>query len=100
MLTIIGRVEDLKRFEGIAGIDTWLRSGRLPGIGDPPVTWMENQRWLDDRIARGDDFGIATNPETLPKVAGGFVRGYPNGYFTAKELRHLQSVGIEPAPYW
>jgi hypothetical protein len=100
MLTIIGRFEDLERFQEMTDVDTWVRSGRIPGPDDPPVTWKENQRWLDDRIARGDDFGIATNPATLPEVAGGFVWGQPNGYFTATELRHLRSVGIEPVPYW
>lgn len=100
MLTIIGCWEDLKRFEALDGVDTWLRSGRIPEAGDPPVAWRENRLWLDERIARGDTFGIATNPVNLPEVIGGFIPGQPNGYFTARELKYLRSRGIEPAPYW
>ncbi|MBA3313283.1 MAG: hypothetical protein M3552_20400 [Planctomycetota bacterium] len=100
MLTIIGRWEDPKRFEQAEGVDTWLRSGRIPKPGDPPVVWLENRLWLDERIARGDAFGIATDPASLPEVIGGFVPGRPDGYFTARELKHLRSHGIEPASHW
>lgn len=96
MLTIIGRWEDLRRFDGEDGVDTWLHSGRIPGPDDPPVYWMENRNWLEERIARGDEFAIATDPATLPPVLGGMVPGRPNGYFTARELDYLRSRGIEP----
>lgn len=100
MLTIIGRWEDLKHFDAENEVDTWLRSGRIPKAGEPPVAWLENRLWLDERIARGDAFGLATDPVNLPDVVGGFVPGQPNGYFTARELNYLRSRGIEPAPHW
>lgn len=76
-------MDDLKKFDDVPDVDTWHKSGRIPGDGDPPVTWRENADWLDERIARGDDFGIATDPTKLPPVRGGYVPGKPNGYFTA-----------------
>ena len=93
--TVIGRLDDVKQFDDDADIDTWTRSGRTLGVCAGPVTWAENRKWLDVRIARGDRFGIATNPATLPAVRGGYVPGVPNGYFTARELEYLKSRGIE-----
>lgn len=53
-----------------------------------------------ERVARGDTFGIATDPRTLPPVRGGFIEGTPNGYFTARELDFLRGLGIEPTPMY
>jgi RHS repeat-associated protein len=96
--TVIGRMQDLGKFADDPAIDTWAKSGRLPGVGDPPVTWAENKAWLDTRIARGDTFGIATDPLTLPPVKGGYIPGQPNGYFTARELEYLRERNISVAP--
>jgi len=96
--TVIGRMKDLERFSDDPAIDTWAKSGRIPKPVDPPVTWAENRAWLDARIARGDKFGIASDPATLPPVRGGYIAGQPNGYFTARELQYLQDQGITPAP--
>jgi len=87
-------MHDLEKLQDNPAIDSWLKSGRIPGPGDPPVTWKENQRWLYDRIVRGDDFAIATDPALLPSLKG-FIPGTPNGYFTARELNMLQQQGIE-----
>lgn len=94
MTTVIGRFDDLRKFNDDPNIDTWLKSGRTSGTENGPVTWLENRAWLDARIERGDSFAIATDPATLPEVAGGYVPGKPNGYFTARELRYLQELGI------
>ncbi len=96
MTTVIGRMKDLEKFAGDPAIDTWHKSGRIPGPGQPRVTWTENVNWLMERVKRGDKFGIATDPATLPPVMGGFQEGVPNGYFTAKELNFLRKLGIEP----
>ena len=64
--TCIGRMEDLAKYADDASVDTWAKSGRIPGPGDLPVTWAENERWLYERFLRGDDFAIATDPATLP----------------------------------
>jgi hypothetical protein len=61
----------------------------------PFSPWRENQEWLDVRIARGDQFILATDPLTLPPVKGGWIEGLPNGYFTARELDYLEKLGIE-----
>jgi len=92
--TVIGRMKDLERFADNPAIDTWVKSGRIPRIGDKPVLWEENQAWLDARIARGDSFGIATDPATLPPVVDGFIQGQANGYFTAREFSYLQRRGV------
>lgn len=47
-----------------------------------------------EKIARGDKFGIATDPATLPPVVNG-MSTEPNGYFTARELDLLKKRGIE-----
>ncbi|MGB9992960.1 RHS repeat-associated core domain-containing protein, partial [Pseudoduganella rhizocola] len=95
-ITAIGRMEDLQRVANDSGIDSWAKSGRIPGAGEKPVTWAENRRWLQDRIDRGDSFIILTNPSSLPSVRGGYVPGSPNGYFTARELQYLNQQGIKP----
>jgi hypothetical protein len=95
-VTAIGRMEDLVKFDGNPNVDTWHKSGRIPGPGEPQVTWPENRAWLDERIARGDEFWISTNPSSLPPAKGGYVPGTPNGYFTARELEYLNSRGIKP----
>ena len=100
MTTVIGRMQHLDRFSENPLIDTWAKSGRIPGPGDRPVTWAENEDWLRARVERGDRFGIATDPATLPPVKGGYVPGVPNGYFTARELDYLRRQGIEPIPYF
>jgi hypothetical protein len=97
-ITIIGRMHDLEKFAEDSTVDTWAKSGRMPGPGEPNVTWAENKNWIEDRIARGDTFGIATDPASLPPVKGGYVPGQPNGYFTARELELLHSHGIDPIP--
>jgi RHS repeat-associated protein len=96
--TAIGKMEDLKKFDAIPNIDTWRKTGRKPGPGEPQVTWSENKLWLQERIDRGDKFIIATDPSTLPPVMGGYIPGTPNGYFTARELDYLMKQGIIPIP--
>ncbi|QDQ25033.1 hypothetical protein FNU76_00965 [Chitinimonas arctica] len=94
--TAIGRMDDLRRVADDPNIDSWAKTGRMPGPGDSRVTWTENKKWLQDRIDRGDNFIILTNPQSLPRVKGGFVEGQPNGYFTARELQYLNDRGIKP----
>lgn len=96
--TVIGRMQHLERFADDPLVDTWAKSGRIPGAGDRPVTWAENEQSLMERVWRGDKFGIATDPATLPPVRGGYIPGRPNGYFTAKELEFLQRLGIDVTP--
>lgn len=98
IMTVIGRMKDLQRFATDPKIDTWAKSGRIPAAGEPPIKWAENAQWIMERVNRGDRFGIATDPATLPARIGGFVPGAPNGYFTVKELYLLRSLGIEPVP--
>jgi len=100
--TVIGRIEDLKAFDGIPAdiIDTWRKSGRIPGDMDDPVTWAENLAWLKERIARGDTFGIATDPSKLPPLVNGRIPGVANGYFTTKELAFLRKSGIDVLDLW
>jgi RHS repeat-associated protein len=93
--TVIGRMDDLKKFDADPNIDTWWKSGRVPKAGEPPVTWKENEAWLRERVDRGDSFAIATDPATLPPVRGGYRPGQPNGYFTARELETLEGWGVE-----
>ena len=93
--TVIGRMADIRKYSADDTIDSWAKSGRLPGKGDPPVTWAENKKWLQERIDRGDNFIIATNPKTLPPVKGGYIPGKPNGYFTARELEYLNKQGVK-----
>jgi hypothetical protein len=100
MITVIGKLDDLKKFDDLADIDSWRKSGRIPKTSDPPVTWAENKQWLDERIARGDQFGLATDPEALPAVKAGYIPGKPNGYFTAREREYLESLGIEILKMW
>jgi RHS repeat-associated protein len=88
--TVIGRMDDLIQFDKDPLIDTWRKSG-IPGKG---ITWPQNRAWLDARIARGDRFGIATNPNTLPPVLNGYIPGVPNGYFTAREFDYLMKQGV------
>ncbi|MDC1142324.1 polymorphic toxin-type HINT domain-containing protein [Planctomycetota bacterium] len=94
--TVIGRMDDVQHelFHGDPGIDSWAKSGRIPGDGDIPVDWFENRAWLKERIRRGDDFLLATDRSTLPPVKNGYVPGKPNGYFTARELEFLESQGV------
>ncbi|HEY1038597.1 MAG TPA: hypothetical protein VGF30_04290, partial [Bacteroidia bacterium] len=89
--TVIGKMDDLLKFSDDAMIDTWHKSG----IKKPRITWADNKAWLDSRIVRGDKFGIATDPKTLPPVRNGYIPGVPNGYFTAREYEYLISKGIE-----
>jgi hypothetical protein len=98
--TVIGRMEDLKQFVDDPAIDTWWKSGRIPGPPPDRITWKENEDWLWYRMLRGDKFGIATDPATLPPVKGGYIAGQPNGYFTARELKMLRDHGIEPIPMY
>ncbi|MBX3445015.1 MAG: hypothetical protein KF774_21625 [Planctomyces sp.] len=100
--TVIGRMDDLKRFDGIPNVDTWHKTGRMPGPNDPPVSWTENKSWLDARIQRGDNFGLATDPLTLPptRLPLPLPDPMPSGYFTARELDYLRKMGIEPSPMW
>jgi hypothetical protein len=92
--TVLGRMQHLDPFKNDPNIDTWAKSGRIPEADDLPVTWAENQDWLDKRIARGDKFALATDPATLPPVVDGHVPGQANGYFTARELRYLKQKGV------
>ena len=60
--TVIGRMDDLVRFDNMDGFDTWRKSGRIPKPGEPPIRIPENRLWLQERIDRGDTFAIATRP--------------------------------------
>ena len=92
-ITVIGRMDDIAGYTDEM-FDTWWKSGRIPQKGEPKVTWAENKLWLDQRISRGDDFWIATDPTSLPNTKTGFKQGVANGYFTARELEYLRSKGI------
>jgi hypothetical protein len=96
-ITAIGRMKDLEQFADNPLVDTWAKSGRMGGAD---IKWPENRAWLDERIARGDEFWLATDPSTLPPRVGGYQAGVPNGYFTAKELHHLLDNGIKPKWVW
>jgi hypothetical protein len=61
------------------------------------ISWKTNKNWLQERIDRGDNFLISTNPRTLPD-ADNYIPGVPNGVFTARELRYLKRRGIS-VPY-
>jgi len=97
--TVIGRMKDLEQFKDSPNVDTWAKSGRMPGEGEPPVTLRENREWLQERIDRGDSFGIASDPETLSSefTEGGNPNG---GYFTSMELQQLGRQGIKPFPLY
>lgn len=89
--TVIGRMDDLLRFTDDK-YDTWWKSGRLPSRdGGGRVTWPENKKWLQDRINRGDTFGIATDPKLFPME---YIPGEPNGWMTKMEYEYLQGLGI------
>ena len=88
--TAIGRMKTLKKFDNISNIDTWHKSGRIPGKGDSPVTWAENRMWLQKRIDRGDSFIMTMNPNKLPTK---YVPGKPNGWFTKLEYDYLIKKG-------
>ena len=98
--TVLGRMPHLEQFANDPNIDTWAKSGRIPKEGEPLVKWSENQDWLDARIARGDKFGVATDPSTLPPVVDGHSPGRANGYFTARELYYLKQKGIPVTPMY
>ena len=100
MMTVIGRREDLVRFDADPNVDHWWKTGRVPGVGDPLVTWAENRLWLEVRIARSDAFGLATDPATLPPVAGGYDGSAANGYFTAREYHLLTRRGVPVEKLW
>ena len=95
--TVIGRMDDLKAFDGIPAeiIDTW----RKTGLGDN-VTWNQNRDWLLDRWRRGDSFALATDPSKLPNIVNGFARGRADGYFTAREFDLLKKLGVEVIELW
>jgi hypothetical protein len=52
--TAIGKMKDLKAVAENPAIDSWAKSGRMPGPGEPRVSWAENRAWLQERIERGD----------------------------------------------
>jgi len=95
--TVIGRMDDLKAFDGIPAeiIDTW----RKTGLGDN-VTWNQNRDWLLYRWRRGDSFALATDPSKLPNIVNGFARGRADGYFTAREFDLLKKLGVEVIELW
>jgi hypothetical protein len=88
--TAIGRMEDLKKFDKYSNVDTWHKSGRMPGPNDGPVTWPENRKWLDERITRGDTFIMTMDPKNLPTE---YIKGSPNGWFTKLEYDYLVKKG-------
>ena len=98
LVTAIGKMDDLLPVKDLPHVDTWWRSGRMPGPGEAPVTLPENKRWIQERIERGDEFWLMTDPTTLPdlKVQRAAIPGQPNGFFTANELKWLRKAGIEP----
>ena len=87
--TAIGRMDDLAKYDGYQNVDTWRKSGRLPGAGDKKVSWTENRKWLDERIKRGDTFIMTVDPKTLPD----YVKDVPNGSFTKMEYNYLVKKG-------
>lgn len=90
--TAIGRMGDLAKYNQYENVDTWAKSGRMPGPGDPQVTWPENQGWIDDRVDRGDDFLLGTDRATLDTKYNWDGSG-GNGFFTYREIQHLNSRG-------
>ena len=90
--TVIGRMKDLDQFDHLDHVDTWRKSD-VSQVGSE-VTWQMNKKWLDERIARGDRFVIASDPASLPPRIGGF--GHPGGgYFTRLEYDYLLRQGID-----
>lgn len=99
--TVIGRMKDIERFKGRPGYDTWHDSGPRPLPGNNDVTWPQNRQWLDERIARGDRFALATDPATLPSPSmENWVAGGANGFYTVQEILHLQRRGITIIPFY
>ena len=89
--TVIGRMNDIKRFAGESGFDTWWDSGPPPIPPKTLVSWAQNKVWLNERIARGDSFWLATDPSTFPIE---YVPGNANGWFTKREYDYLTRLGI------
>lgn len=98
-VTVIGRMPDLENifFAMEDAIDTWWKSGRIPGPDDRMVSRAENKAWLEERINRGDRFALMSDPNTLSDTR---VPGVPNGYFTWLETQWLAEYGITPESWW
>ncbi len=88
--TAIGRMDTLRKYDNFSNVDTWHKSGRIPGPNDKAVTWPENKKWLQDRIDRGDSFIMTMDPKKLPTK---YVAGEPNGWFTKLEYDYLVKRG-------
>ena len=68
--------------------------GHQAAVLNGQVSWSQNRQWLDERVLRGDTFGLATDPASLSRV---HIPEVPNGYLTFRELRHLaKAYGIKP----
>ncbi len=91
-VTVIGRMEDVRRFSDNPLVDNWDKSGP-PG----PFLIGNNRRWIEERIARGDIFVLATNPLELSNK---FIPGVSNGYYTFQELKWLSRAGVEVMHVW
>lgn len=90
--TAIGKMETLKKFDYFKNVDTWHKSGRIPGKGDKAVTWKENRKWLQERIDRGDTFIMTMDPSKLPTK---YVKESPNGWFIKLEYDMLTKQGAK-----
>lgn len=91
--TAIGRMDELKRFDNVLDVDTWHKTGRMPSRdGGGAVTWLENKKWLQERIDRGDTFIMTMNPSKLPMK---YEPGNPNGWFTKLEYEYLKKKGAK-----
>ncbi|MDB5335395.1 MAG: hypothetical protein JWN70_1014 [Planctomycetaceae bacterium] len=92
-------MDDLKQFDNVPSVDTWRMSGIKAERGKR-ITWPQNEAWLQERIARGDRFGFATDTATLPPRVGVYIDGVPNGYLTRREHDMLQKLQIVVERFW
>ena len=90
--TAIGRMDTLKNFDNVHNVDTWRKSGPSVLPGKTRVTWPQNRKWLDEKIARGDTFIMTINPKDLPTE---YIDRVPNGWFTKLEYDYLLKKGAK-----
>src|SRR5207253_10347978 len=64
----------------VIGYDNWSMSGPQGRF-----TLIKNKQWLFERVNRGDEFWLVSNPNTL---SSRFGQG--EGYYTTMELKWLE----------
>jgi hypothetical protein len=94
-ITVLGRMKDVSEFAGRPLYDTWFDSGPRPPYADYGGSVMKaNRFWIWERIKRGDQFWLVTDPAELTNVPG------QPGYFTTRELRWLTQKNVPYRPMY